>query len=51
MRTYQANDQLKAIEELKDRAAKGEQLEKTQLKKIETEGQVRSEIAALGGSA
>lgn len=31
--------------------AKGETLEKTQLKKIETEGQVKAEIAALGGSA
>ncbi|WVR03690.1 hypothetical protein IAU60_000685 [Kwoniella sp. DSM 27419] len=42
---------LKAIEDLKARLAKGEVLEKTQVKKIESEGQVRSEIAALGGSA
>ncbi|OCF36320.1 translation initiation factor 2A [Kwoniella heveanensis BCC8398] len=42
---------LKAIEELKMRLAGGEVLEKTQLKKIEGESQVRSEIAALGGSA
>jgi translation initiation factor 2A len=43
--------QLKAIEELKEKQGKGEVLEKTQLKKIETEGQVRAEIAALGGDA
>ncbi|WVQ93627.1 hypothetical protein IAU59_000703 [Kwoniella sp. CBS 9459] len=42
---------LKAIEELKLRLAGGEVLEKTQLKKIDGESQVRSEIAALGGSA
>jgi translation initiation factor 2A len=39
---------LKAIEDLKERVKAGEQLEKTQLKKIETEKQVRAEIAALG---
>jgi len=46
-----ADGQLKAIEDLKDRAKNGEQLEKTQLKKIETESQVRGEIATLGGTA
>ena len=46
-----ADGQLKAIEDLKDRAKNGEQLEKTQLKKIETESQVRGEIASLGGTA
>jgi len=45
------NLQLKAIEDLKERVAKGETLEKTQLKKIETEAQVKADIAALGGSA
>ncbi|KAK8861714.1 hypothetical protein IAR55_002537 [Kwoniella newhampshirensis] len=42
---------LKAIEDLKTRLAGGEVLEKTQVKKIESESQVRAEIAALGGSA
>ena len=46
-----ADGQLKAIEDLKDRAKNGEQLEKTQLKKIDTESQVRGEIASLGGTA
>ncbi|KAK6905471.1 hypothetical protein I203_106300 [Kwoniella mangroviensis CBS 8507] len=42
---------LKAIEELKARLANGEVLERTQVKKIESENQVRDEIASLGGSA
>lgn len=42
---------LKAIDDLKARQAKGEQLEKTQLQKIDTEKGVRDEIRALGGEA
>nr|XP_019048990.1 translation initiation factor 2A [Kwoniella bestiolae CBS 10118]OCF27920.1 translation initiation factor 2A [Kwoniella bestiolae CBS 10118] len=42
---------LKAIEDLKARLANGEVLERTQVKKIESEHQVREEIASLGGSA
>ncbi|WRT63942.1 uncharacterized protein IL334_000869 [Kwoniella shivajii] len=42
---------LKAIEDLKARLAGGEVLERTQVKKIESESQVRGEIAALGGSS
>lgn len=42
---------LKAIDDLKARVAKGEQLEKTQLQKVETEASVREEIRALGGEA
>ena len=38
---------LRAIEELKQRLAKGEKLEDTQLKKIKTEDGVRSELEAL----
>ncbi|WVQ78662.1 hypothetical protein IAT38_000749 [Cryptococcus sp. DSM 104549] len=41
---------LKAIDELKAKLAKGEVLEKTQLKKIESEAQVKQEIISLGGS-
>ncbi|AFR98792.1 translation initiation factor 2A [Cryptococcus neoformans C23] len=41
---------LKAIDELKTKLAAGEVLEKTQLKKIESEAQVKSEIKALGGN-
>ncbi|ORY22695.1 eukaryotic translation initiation factor eIF2A-domain-containing protein [Naematelia encephala] len=41
---------LRAIDELKEKLAKGEQMEKTQLKKIETEASIRAEITALGGS-
>jgi translation initiation factor 2A len=40
---------LKAIDDLKARIAKGEQLEKTQMQKIDTEAEVRSEIKTLGG--
>jgi len=46
---------LKAIEELKDKAKSGAKLETTQYKKIETEGEIRKElagaIAATGGAA
>jgi translation initiation factor 2A len=38
---------LRAIEELKQRLAKGEKLEDTQLKKIKTEDGVKKELAAL----
>ena len=43
--------QLKAIEELKEKAKKGERLEATQVKKIETEAEIRKELAGLGISA
>ena len=47
--------QLKAIEELKDKAKTGAKLETTQYKKIETEVEIRKElaaaIAAAGGAA
>jgi translation initiation factor 2A len=39
--------QLKSIEELKARVAKGETLEKTQLQKIEGEAQLREELKAV----
>ncbi|EJF56310.1 translation initiation factor eIF-2A [Dichomitus squalens] len=39
---------LKAIDELKDKQKKGERLEATQLKKIETEAEIRKELAGLG---
>ncbi|BEJ10879.1 hypothetical protein CspHIS471_0103010 [Cutaneotrichosporon sp. HIS471] len=42
---------LKAIDDLKARVTKGEQLEKTQMQKVETEASVRDEIRALGGDA
>jgi len=42
---------LKAIDELKEKAKRGEKLEVTQLKKIETEGDIKKELAALGGGA
>ncbi|KZT11167.1 translation initiation factor eIF-2A [Laetiporus sulphureus 93-53] len=38
----------KAIEELKEKVKKGERLEVTQLKKIETEADIRKELAGLG---
>ena len=41
-------DQLKAIDELKDKQKKGERLEATQLKKIETEAEIRKELTGLG---
>lgn len=40
--------QLKAIEELKEKAKKGDRLEATQLKKIESEAEIRKELGALG---
>ena len=43
--------QLKAIEELKDKQKKGERLEATQLKKIDTEVEIRKELAGLGISS
>ncbi|CCM04562.1 uncharacterized protein FIBRA_06743 [Fibroporia radiculosa] len=42
------NKKLKAIEELKEKAKKGERLEATQVKKIDTEVEIRKELAALG---
>jgi len=42
------NKKLKAIEELKDKAKRGERLEVTQLRKIEGEAEIRKELAALG---
>jgi len=41
------NKKLKAIEELKDKAKRGERLEVTQLRKIEGEVEIRKELAAL----
>ena len=38
---------LKAIEQLKERRDNGETLEQTQLQKIETEQEIRKELAAL----
>ncbi|KAN0107285.1 translation initiation factor eIF-2A [Russula decolorans] len=38
---------LKAIDELKEKAARGQHLEATQLKKIESEADIRKELAAL----
>lgn len=40
---------LKAIEQLKERRDKGEALEQTQLQKIESEQEIRSELQSLGG--
>lgn len=42
------NKKLKAIEELKEKAKTGDRLETTQLKKIETEVEIRKELAKLG---
>ncbi|KAI5823094.1 translation initiation factor eIF-2A [Schizophyllum commune Tattone D] len=39
---------LKAIEELKEKAKRGERLEATQVKKIEGEGALKAELAGLG---
>ncbi|KAG6375727.1 eukaryotic translation initiation factor eIF2A-domain-containing protein [Boletus reticuloceps] len=39
---------LKAIEELKEKAKRGERLEATQLKKMEGEADIRKELASLG---
>ncbi|OSD02152.1 translation initiation factor eIF-2A, partial [Trametes coccinea BRFM310] len=38
----------RAIEELKEKQKKGERLEATQLKKIDTEAEIRKELAGLG---
>ena len=43
-----ACEQLKAIDELKEKQKKGERLEATQLKKIDTEAEIRKELAGLG---
>ncbi|KAI0933413.1 hypothetical protein AcV5_005560 [Taiwanofungus camphoratus] len=45
------NKKLKAIEELKEKAKKGERLEATQLKKIDTEAEIRKELAAMSISS
>ncbi|CDO71931.1 hypothetical protein BN946_scf184940.g78 [Trametes cinnabarina] len=45
------NKKLKAIEELKEKQKKGERLEATQLKKIDTEADIRKELAGLGISS
>ncbi|KAH9857459.1 translation initiation factor eIF-2A [Lenzites betulinus] len=42
---------LKAIEELKEKQKKGERLEATQLKKIDTEAEIRKELSTLGISS
>jgi hypothetical protein len=39
--------QIKAIEELKEKAKRGERLEATQVKKMEGEADIRKELAAL----
>jgi len=41
------NKKLKAIDELKEKAARGERLEATQVKKIETEAELRKELESL----
>ncbi|KAF8650069.1 hypothetical protein AX16_005433 [Volvariella volvacea WC 439] len=45
------NKKLKAIEELKEKAKRGERLETTQVKKIEGEAEIRKELAALAAAA
>lgn len=42
--------QLKAIEELKEKAKRGEQLEAAQLRKMEGEAEIRAELSALASS-
>ncbi|KAJ7819072.1 eukaryotic translation initiation factor eIF2A-domain-containing protein [Mycena olivaceomarginata] len=42
------NKKLKAIDELKEKAKRGERLEATQLKKMEGEAEIRRELASLG---
>ena len=42
------NKKLKAIEELKEKAKRGERLEATQLKKMDGEASIRKELAGLG---
>jgi len=41
------NKKLKAIEELKEKANRGERLEATQLKKIDSESEIRKELADI----
>ena len=48
MLTCFVGDQLKAIDELREKQKKGERLEATQLKKIDTEAEIRKELAGLG---
>lgn len=38
---------IKAIEELKEKTKRGERLEATQLKKMDTEGEIRRELEGL----
>jgi len=45
------NKKLKAIDELKEKAKRGERLEATQLKKMEGEVEIRKELASLGITA
>jgi len=42
------NKKLKAIEELKEKAKRGERLEATQLRKMEGEAEIRKELISLG---
>ncbi|KZT18898.1 translation initiation factor eIF-2A [Neolentinus lepideus HHB14362 ss-1] len=42
------NKKLKAIDELKEKQGRGERLEATQLKKIESEAEIRKELSSLG---
>ncbi|TDL18883.1 translation initiation factor eIF-2A [Rickenella mellea] len=44
------NKKLKAIEELKEKAKRGERLEATQVKKMEGEAEIRQELASLAAS-
>jgi translation initiation factor 2A len=43
--------QLKAIEELKEKAKRGERLEITQTRKMEGEVEIRKELESLGAPA
>jgi translation initiation factor 2A len=45
------NKKLKAIDELKEKASRGERLEATQLKKMEGEAEIRKELSSLGITA
>lgn len=45
------NKKLKAIDELKEKRARGEKLENTQVRKIDSESEVRKEIALLSALA
>ncbi|KIJ63412.1 hypothetical protein HYDPIDRAFT_168589 [Hydnomerulius pinastri MD-312] len=45
------NKKLKAIDELKEKARRGERLEATQLKKMEGEVEIRKELSSLGITA